>query len=69
MLPSFRIYDEFKTNNKACVGGIEVSRIPLSEVDLLSPIIKPDKVFKIKSANNDLYNCAKYKATKKCSFE
>lgn len=39
-----RIYDEFKTNNKASVDGVEVSRIPLSEVDLLSPVIKPDKV-------------------------
>ena len=56
MILSYRIYDEFKTNNKASVDGVEVSRIPLSEVDLLSPIIKPDKVLKSMSVENNLYN-------------
>ena len=42
-----RLQDEFKTNmsnQKISVDGVEFARLPISDVDVLSPIIKPDKV-------------------------
>jgi len=39
-----RICEEFEAKNKATFDGVELSRIPLSEVDVFSPIIRPDKV-------------------------